>query len=53
MLVYTIVTAAFYMLGVALLHGQGEIPKDGTAYLAHLDSIRRLLVWQPPGTDQC
>jgi len=27
MVVYTIVTAAFYLLGAAVLHGQGEVPQ--------------------------
>ena len=28
MVVYTVVTCAFYLLGAAVLHGRGEVPKD-------------------------
>jgi Mn2+/Fe2+ NRAMP family transporter len=39
MLVYTIVTAAFYVLGAGLLHGRGEVPESGGAFLKHLATM--------------
>ena len=38
MIVYTIVTAAFYILGAAVLHAQGEVP-EGTELVATLSKI--------------
>lgn len=39
MIVYTVVTAAFYMLGAAVLHGQGAAPTEGVAFLEHLAAM--------------
>jgi Mn2+/Fe2+ NRAMP family transporter len=39
MLVYTIVTAAFYVLGAGLLHGQGSVPDSGGEFLAYLATM--------------
>ncbi len=39
MLVYTVVTAAFYLLGAAVLHGQAEAPTDGPKYLEFLAAM--------------
>jgi Mn2+/Fe2+ NRAMP family transporter len=38
MVIYTLVTAAFYLLGASILHGTGPIP-DGTAVIERLASI--------------
>ena len=52
MVVYTVVTAAFYVLGAAILHHRGEIPKgfemvktlsrDSLIRLCHLDYTREM-----------
>ncbi len=39
MLVYTIVTAAFYLLGAAVLHGQSEVPDNGVKFLEYLAAM--------------
>ena len=39
MLVYTIVTAAFYVLGAGLLHGRGDVPSGGGDFLEYLASM--------------
>ncbi len=39
MLVYTIVTAAFYVLGAGLLHGRGSVPDSGGEFLAYLATM--------------
>ena len=39
MVVYTIVTAAFYVLGAALLHGSGDVPSGGGDFLRYLASV--------------
>jgi manganese transport protein len=39
MIVYTVVTAAFYMLGAAVLHGNGEAPTGGVEFLEHLAAM--------------
>ncbi len=38
MVIYTLVTAAFYLLGAAILYGQGEFP-DGNDLITYLASI--------------
>lgn len=38
MIVYTLVTAAFYLLGAAVLHGKGEVPQ-GMAMIETLSNI--------------
>jgi hypothetical protein len=38
MVIYTLVTAAFYLLGASILHGTGPIP-DGTGVIERLASI--------------
>lgn len=38
MVVYTLVTAAFYVLGAAVLHARGDVP-EGTALVATLSQI--------------
>lgn len=38
MLVYTLVTCAFYVLGAAVLHGRGEVPQ-GTAMMRTLSTV--------------
>jgi Mn2+/Fe2+ NRAMP family transporter len=38
MLVYTVITAAFYVLGAAVLHGQGEVP-EGFAMVKTLSTM--------------
>jgi manganese transport protein len=38
MIIYTLVTAAFYLLGAAVLYGQGEIP-DGNDLITYLAAI--------------
>ena len=39
MIVYTVVTAAFYVLGAGLLHGRGEVPEGGGAFLDYLATM--------------
>jgi Mn2+/Fe2+ NRAMP family transporter len=39
MIVYTVVTAAFYMLGAAILHGAGDVPTEGEAFIGHLAAL--------------
>ncbi|MCH2061081.1 MAG: Nramp family divalent metal transporter [Verrucomicrobiales bacterium] len=39
MLVYTVVTVAFFLLGSALLHGQGDFSEGGETFLKNLSSL--------------
>ena len=40
MVIYTLATAAFYVLGAAVLHGRGEVPKGNEMIkaLSHIDT---------------